>query len=407
MCREHNFGYDRGFDCSLAPPTSGNFDAPAHACPICIAYAWASSGNSHRSVIDPVGALRHVPTHSIGSVLFLSAADVRNHLSVAHGVNTADLADVISHHKIRGEDGMVARYFRSVNDGSDHIQKYWRWNSNNKIYCRMLACLPCGLHTVPLIPADCMSSQTKSFMRRVMEDQDSEPEFAPANSESFEDNVDQDSSGLQFNSNSDENDALRAFLKTTRSNRPGARKRTAPPKKQRKSAAPPKQRKSKRRVIESDSESEYKPDSGSSSEIKFRRRPVKKARISSAASSSSVSHHTRSSARATETVSRANLARNKTAVEFVPDLDSSVSNADDSDDSQQEEGGDSSGYESADLENDTFIVDKIIGHEVVNGKTMFHVKWQGYGDSENTWEPRESFLTEHEIEKYYARKPRA
>ena len=39
-------------------------------------------------------------------------------------------------------------------------------------------------------------------------------------------------------------------------------------------------------------------------------------------------------------------------------------------------------------EEETYIVEKIIGKKLVNGKTLYNVKWEGY--TETTWEPKEN-----------------
>ncbi|KAL1997518.1 hypothetical protein VTN49DRAFT_49 [Thermomyces lanuginosus] len=40
-----------------------------------------------------------------------------------------------------------------------------------------------------------------------------------------------------------------------------------------------------------------------------------------------------------------------------------------------------------------FVVEKILDHEYQrNGTLLLHVKWKGYDDSENTWEPEENLL---------------
>lgn len=39
------------------------------------------------------------------------------------------------------------------------------------------------------------------------------------------------------------------------------------------------------------------------------------------------------------------------------------------------------------VEEDIFIVEKILRKKITGGKTYYFLKWSGYPDSENTWEP--------------------
>ena len=39
---------------------------------------------------------------------------------------------------------------------------------------------------------------------------------------------------------------------------------------------------------------------------------------------------------------------------------------------------------------DLYIVDRILSKRFVNGKVQYYLKWLGYPDSENTWEPKEN-----------------
>jgi len=46
--------------------------------------------------------------------------------------------------------------------------------------------------------------------------------------------------------------------------------------------------------------------------------------------------------------------------------------------------------EQEDEQDETFQVEKILSSKTVKGKTEYLVKWQGYDDSWNTWEPKEN-----------------
>lgn len=56
--------------------------------------------------------------------------------------------------------------------------------------------------------------------------------------------------------------------------------------------------------------------------------------------------------------------------------------------------------------NDSFLVESIVGHRKRNGKIEYQVKWLGYSDEENTWEPLENLLrpVRNLLEDYIERK---
>ena len=41
---------------------------------------------------------------------------------------------------------------------------------------------------------------------------------------------------------------------------------------------------------------------------------------------------------------------------------------------------------------DEFLVEKIVAHKVEGGKLKFLVKWEGYGEEEQSWETADKFL---------------
>lgn len=36
---------------------------------------------------------------------------------------------------------------------------------------------------------------------------------------------------------------------------------------------------------------------------------------------------------------------------------------------------------------DFYTVEKILNKRIINGKTQYFVKWEGYSEADNTWEP--------------------
>ena len=44
-----------------------------------------------------------------------------------------------------------------------------------------------------------------------------------------------------------------------------------------------------------------------------------------------------------------------------------------------------------------YEVDAILTHRVRRGKVIYLVKWKGYDDTENTWEPVESLANANEL----------
>ena len=52
-------------------------------------------------------------------------------------------------------------------------------------------------------------------------------------------------------------------------------------------------------------------------------------------------------------------------------------------------------------DSDTFMVEKIKKHRIRNGKQEFFIKWQGYPNKDNTWEPT-SHLNAELINHYFS-----
>ncbi len=47
-----------------------------------------------------------------------------------------------------------------------------------------------------------------------------------------------------------------------------------------------------------------------------------------------------------------------------------------------------------------YIVEEIVGKKIENGTEFYYVKWKGFTEDENTWEPRSHFIDTTLIEKY-------
>lgn len=58
------------------------------------------------------------------------------------------------------------------------------------------------------------------------------------------------------------------------------------------------------------------------------------------------------------------------------------------------------------LEEEEYVVEKILKKKVVRGKILYFLKWKGYLDSENTWEPKENLDCQNLIEEFEAEEER-
>jgi len=45
--------------------------------------------------------------------------------------------------------------------------------------------------------------------------------------------------------------------------------------------------------------------------------------------------------------------------------------------------------DSSDASENEFEVERIVEEKIEKGKTLFHIKWKGWGSEHNTWEPKE------------------
>ena len=49
-----------------------------------------------------------------------------------------------------------------------------------------------------------------------------------------------------------------------------------------------------------------------------------------------------------------------------------------------------SNKEDSGSEEEEYVVEKVVKKRLVAGKVQYLLKWKGYDDSENTWEPKEN-----------------
>jgi len=51
-------------------------------------------------------------------------------------------------------------------------------------------------------------------------------------------------------------------------------------------------------------------------------------------------------------------------------------------------------------EGDEYVVENIVNKRVVKGKVQYFVKWEGFPDADNTWEPEENLSCPEKVEEY-------
>jgi len=102
-------------------------------------------------------------------------------------------------------------------------------------------------------------------------------------------------------------------------------------------------------------------------------------------------------------------SRNKSYVEDDDDklLDTMMGGDDDEDEDMEEEEGDEGGASGTRTRppvdedgEEIYIVEKIMDKKVENGKTIYFLKWQGYGPQYDTWEPVENLDCDELIEEF-------